>query len=129
MNVVDSLKKDLLELLKSFNIETDIANITVEKSKDPAHGDYASNIAMKFSRMAGKAPRDFASDLLNKINFSYVDHVEIAGPGFINFFLKNESLQNVISKLVKKSMSNSFLLTQLETSMSVLLEELLSVIL
>ena len=101
MNVVDTLKLDLKNLLGELGIQVNEADITIEKSKDPAHGDYASNVAMKFSRLSGKTPRDFAFDIVNHINFSYVDHVEIAGPGFINFFLKNESLQNVISKILK----------------------------
>ena len=102
MNIVEILKEDLAKILKELGIEVDASTLTVEKSKDPEHGDYASNIAMRFAKQAGKAPRDFASLIVSKINLDYVDHVEIAGPGFINFFLKNESLQNVVSKVLSE---------------------------
>lgn len=102
MNTVDILKSDLLKVLSEIGISATENDITVEKSKDPAHGDYASNVALKFSRMANKSPRDFANELTQKINFDYVDHLEVAGPGFINFFLKNESLQNVVSKILEE---------------------------
>lgn len=102
MNTVDILKSDLLKVLSGVGISATENDITVEKSKDPAHGDYASNVALKFSRMANKSPRDFANELTQKINFDYVDHLEVAGPGFINFFLKNESLQNVVSKILEE---------------------------
>ena len=102
MNTVDILKSDLLKVLSEVGISATENDITVEKSKDPAHGDYASNVALKFSRMANKSPRDFANELTQKINFDYVDHLEVAGPGFINFFLKNESLQNVVSKILEE---------------------------
>jgi len=102
MNTVDILKSDLLKVLSEVGISTTENDITVEKSKDLAHGDYASNVALKFSRMANKSPRDFANELTQKINFDYVDHLEVAGPGFINFFLKNESLQNVVSKILEE---------------------------
>lgn len=102
MNTVDILKSDLLKVLSEVGISATENDITVEKSKDPAHGDYASNVALKFSRMANKSPRDFANELTQKINFDYVDHLEVAGPGFINFFLKNESLQNIVSKILEE---------------------------
>ena len=102
MNIVELLKIDLAKLLNSFGIEANINDIIVEKTKDPTHGDYATNMAMKFARMASKNPREFASLLVEKIDFSYVDHIEVAGPGFINFFLKNESLQNVVKKVLSE---------------------------
>ena len=99
MNIVEVLKEDLAKILKEFGIEVEPSTLTIDKSKDPAHGDYATNIAMRFAKQVGKAPRDFASLFVEKIQLDYVDHVEIAGPGFINFFLKNESLQDVVKKV------------------------------
>lgn len=102
MNIVELIKLDVHKALASINIEVSLNDIVIEKSKDPSHGDYATNIALKFSRLAGKNPRDFASSLVNIMNFSYVDHLEIAGPGFINFFLKNDSLQSVVKKVLSE---------------------------
>ena len=96
MNIVEVIKLDVKKALASINVEVNLDDVVIEKSKDPIHGDYATNAALKFARLASKSPRDFASDLIKVINFSYVDHLEIAGPGFINFFLKNDSLQSVV---------------------------------
>ena len=101
MNIVEVIKTDVFNTLKSLGYEVSFDDVVIEKSKDTAHGDYASNVALKFSRLAKCSPRDFASTLATKMNFSYVDHLEIAGPGFINFFLKNESLQDVIRKVLE----------------------------
>ena len=90
MNIVELIRLDVHKALASINIEVNLNDVVIEKSKDPTHGDYATNVALKFSRLANKSPRDFASNLVNIMNFSYVDHLEIAGPGFINFFLKND---------------------------------------
>ena len=102
MNIVELIKLDVHKALASINIEVSLNDIVIEKSKDPAHGDYATNVALKFSRLANKSPRDFASNLVNIMNFDYVDHLEIAGPGFINFFLKNDSLQSVVKKVLSE---------------------------
>jgi len=100
MNIVEVIKNDVHKALASIGIEVSLNDVVIEKSKDTAHGDYATNVALKFSRLASKAPRDFANDLIKVMNFSYVDHLEIAGPGFINFFLKNDSLQSVVKKVL-----------------------------
>ncbi len=61
---------------------------TVERTRDPSHGDFASNIAMRLAKPARQAPRDIAAALVAGITDSpAVDKVEIAGPGFINFHL------------------------------------------
>ncbi len=59
--------------------------------KDPAHGDLACNVAMKISKVVGKNPRDTALLIKQQLESSVSDileKVEIAGPGFLNFYLK-----------------------------------------
>ena len=102
MNIVEALQKDLAALLNGLGAEIAPNAITIEKSKDPTHGDYATNIAMRFAKKLGKQNVEFASELVKLINFDYIDHLEVAGPGFINFFLKNESLQNVVGKVLSE---------------------------
>jgi arginyl-tRNA synthetase len=59
--------------------------LTVERPKNPEHGDYASNVAMQLGKRAGMAPRQFAELLAEKLrNDPAISAVEIAGPGFIN---------------------------------------------
>ena len=75
-------------------------NIQQALNEDPAHGDYASNIALKLARVFSKSPRDVATLIIDKINNDQIDHIEIAGPGFINFYMKNDSLANAVSKII-----------------------------
>ncbi|AMO74099.1 arginine--tRNA ligase [Pseudomonas citronellolis] len=62
-------------------------DIQVETTKDRSHGDYASNIAMMLAKPAGLKPRDLATQLVAALPANpQVAKVEIAGPGFLNFF-------------------------------------------
>ena len=61
--------------------------IMVENTKDKAHGDFATNIALMLAKPAGCAPRELAQKLVDALpQSSNVTQVDIAGPGFINFF-------------------------------------------
>ena len=61
---------------------------TIERTRDATHGDFASNIAMRLAKPLKKSPRDIAAGLIDALTSSdQVDKVEIAGPGFINFYL------------------------------------------
>ena len=61
---------------------------TMERTRDPSHGDFASNIAMRLAKPARRSPRDIAASIVEALADSpSVDKVEIAGPGFINFYL------------------------------------------
>ena len=68
-------------------------NIQVENCKDKAHGDFASNIAMMLAKSAGMKPRDLAQKLIEVLPLDeQINKVEIAGPGFLNFFQNSEAL-------------------------------------
>ena len=61
---------------------------TVERTRDPSHGDFASNIAMRLAKPARKNPREIAAQIVEALGDSEaVSKIEIAGPGFINFYL------------------------------------------
>ncbi len=61
---------------------------TIERTRDPSHGDFASNIAMRLAKPARMSPRDIAAKIIENIATNeQLDSVEIAGPGFINFHL------------------------------------------
>ena len=100
MDIIENLKLKLQSALSVLGQEASLNDIIIEKSKDEAHGDYASNVAMKFSKSFAKAPRDVAALLIEKIDMSGIDKVEIAGPGFINFFMKHDSLQAFVKKII-----------------------------
>lgn len=79
-----------------------IDEIQLERTRDQTHGDFACNIAMVLAKQAKTNPRKLASVLLDNLPDSeIIDHVDIAGPGFINFFLSKQSRLDVISKILQ----------------------------
>lgn len=102
MEIKELLKSKIVEVAKDLGVDASINDILIENSKDPTHGDYASNVAMKLARSFGKAPRDVASLIVEKLHLDEIDHIEIAGPGFINFFMKHDSITNIVSKIISE---------------------------
>ena len=100
MELKEVLKNKIQKALKELNVDLALDEIVIENSKDPTHGDYATNVAMKLARTFGKSPRDVASLIVEKIDKTQIDKIEIAGPGFINFYLKNDSLSDVVNKVI-----------------------------
>lgn len=77
------------------------AFIQVDATKDKQHGDFASNIALILAKPVQKKPREIAERIIQMLPPStHVEKVEIAGPGFINFFLSSQALTDVIAKLL-----------------------------
>ena len=67
--------------------------IQVENARDKTHGDFASNIAMMLAKPAGLKPRDLAEKLIAALPAdAQISKVEIAGPGFLNFFQNTQAL-------------------------------------
>src|SRR5690348_11743008 len=66
------------------------AAVELERPKDPAHGDFATNGALRSAKDAGKPPRALAEELAERIlGVDEVDSAEVAGPGFINLRLSD----------------------------------------
>lgn len=109
MNVLeqteDTLKQQIAHSVIKAELATaeDLPTILLEKPKDKAHGDFATNIAMQLARIAKKAPRQIADDIVEHLDQSKasIEKVEIAGPGFINFFMKNDFLGDVIPTILQ----------------------------
>lgn len=79
-------------------------NIMIEIPKDSTHGDYSTNIAMQLTRTLHKNPREIATAIVDSLDqeAAHVEKVEIAGPGFINFFMKNDALTSVITEVLSE---------------------------
>jgi len=74
----------------------------VERTRDPAHGDFACNVAMQLARPARRNPRQLAQAIVAALPPSeLVTKVEIAGPGFINFFLSPVAYQAEIARALE----------------------------
>lgn len=82
----------------------ELCDFTIEMPANRTHGDYAVNAAMVWARTFHKAPRIIAEVLVNNLDLtdSYIESFEIAGPGFINFFLKSEYYSDILLDVSKK---------------------------
>ncbi len=77
--------------------------IQVDNTRDKAHGDLATNLAMMLAKPAGKNPRELAQLLVDAIPASsLVEKTVIAGPGFINFYLSEESTSSLIQAVLEQ---------------------------
>jgi len=102
MNIELNLKQKIKKVFDDLGHPIAIEDIVIEHSRDTSHGDYASNVAMKNSRLFAKSPREVAQEIIKHLDMEDIEKVEIAGPGFINFFIKNDSLQAIIAKVVEQ---------------------------
>lgn len=100
MDNEETLKSLVQAALASLGLDVTVDDIIIERSKNPIHGDYATNAALKFAKSLGKNPRDLANELLGKIDDPSIEKTEIAGPGFINFFMKKDALAATIRRVL-----------------------------
>ncbi|OZU88475.1 arginine--tRNA ligase [Virgibacillus indicus] len=108
MNVLtqteDTLKQEIAASIIKANLtsEEELPEIILEKPKDKSHGDFAANIAMQLARIAKKAPRQIAAEIVENLDQTKasIEKVEIAGPGFINFFMKTDFLGEVVPAIL-----------------------------
>ena len=76
-------------------------SIQVTDTKDKAHGDFASNLALALGKQAGMNPRELAAQLIAALpGSSQLDKTEIAGPGFINFFIHSDALTATLEAML-----------------------------
>ncbi|MGL4219939.1 MAG: arginine--tRNA ligase [Shewanella sp.] len=100
---IQSLLEQTIESFKQQGIlPADFeARIQVDRTKDKSHGDLATNLAMMLTKAAGKNPRELAQLIIDNLPASaYVAKVEIAGPGFINFFIDDSALANQLQAAI-----------------------------
>lgn len=98
-----SIKFKLTELIKNslqkLNIETD--NIIIEKPSKKENGDYSSNIALTLTKKLHKSPLEIANMIKENIEYeNIISEIQIANPGFINFYLKKEFIKSYINKII-----------------------------
>ncbi len=110
MNIVEKVQENLKLEIKAAVIkanlatEEEIPDVILEYPKDKAHGDYSTNMAMQLARIAKKAPRKIAEELVENFDSSKasIEKIEIAGPGFINFFMNNQYLADLIPVILEE---------------------------
>lgn len=103
-NLENTLKEAILKACKElYGIDVNLDDINIEIPKDSSNGDYSSNFAMKSAKLLHKAPKMIADELVAKLSeTSILDKVEVAGPGFINFWIKKSDLASIINTIIKE---------------------------
>lgn len=95
------LEQALLNLKNQSILADDVAvNILLERTRDPQHGDFATNLAMLLAKPAKMNPRQLAEKLVAALpTDSAIAKVEIAGPGFINFFMDSSAQFDIVKQI------------------------------
>ena len=88
----------------AFNTENELNDFLVEVPSDRRHGDLAVNAALVWAKALRKAPRDIAADIVEnaQLDGTYIDRLEIAGPGFINIFLSDKYYADIVEDVLQK---------------------------
>ncbi|UOQ45310.1 arginine--tRNA ligase [Halobacillus salinarum] len=111
MNIVEKtelkLKEEIVRAVKAAGLagEDEMPAVVLEQPKDKAHGDYATNMAMQLARIAKKNPRAIAAELVEEFDKSKasIEKMEIAGPGFINFYMNNQYLTDLVPAIITEN--------------------------
>ena len=99
----EKLKKNITEALEKWGVSD--VSFSVEATNDETHGEYATNVAMVSAKILKTNPKALASELVSELSENLpkeIEKVEVAGPGFINFFLKREYFSDTVSHILKE---------------------------
>ncbi|HDR8340473.1 TPA: arginine--tRNA ligase [Bacillus cereus] len=108
MNSLEQVKGLIKEEIQAAVLKAELAteeqipNVVLESPKDKTNGDFSTNMAMQLARVAKKAPRMIAEELVANFDKAKasIEKIEIAGPGFINFYMDNSYLTDLIPTIV-----------------------------
>ena len=109
MNIVEQVQARLKEEITAAVLKAGLAtedqmpDVILELPKDKTHGDYSTNMAMRLTKIAKKAPKQVAEALIENFDQTKasIEKIEIAGPGFINFYMNNAYLTELIPAVLE----------------------------
>ncbi|MFD2673420.1 arginine--tRNA ligase [Marinicrinis sediminis] len=110
MSILGQVKQTLIQQIHqavdaaAIVDSTEIPDIQLEVPKEKEHGDFSTNIAMQLTRMAKRNPRQIAEAIVAKFQTGEagVSKIEIAGPGFINFYMDRSYLHQVLPEVLSQ---------------------------
>ena len=108
MNKIEqNLTNSIKEAIKKLYGVDDESLVMIEIPKENTNGDYSTNVAMRLARVAKKAPVMIANEVVKELKQTVKDYekIEVAGPGFINFFMKKSILADIINVVLDKKES------------------------
>ena len=105
MDIKDTLTEAIVAAAKSAIADGvfpdgELPKVVLEVPPQKEFGDFATNFAMQSARVFHKAPRQIAEELVKRIEGDWLDHAQIAGPGFLNFYLKGNVLYDSFQKIL-----------------------------
>ncbi|MDP9751200.1 arginine--tRNA ligase [Thermoanaerobacter pentosaceus] len=112
-NIIQKVKDEIKDMVTTaiknsvkeglINIES-IPEIEIEEPKEKQHGDLAINTAMIMAKQAKMSPKKIAEIIVSKMDTSntFIEKIEVAGPGFINFFLNDKFLEETLKLVYKR---------------------------
>ena len=126
------MKNELKKIIQKI-VEINV-DFSIEHPADLTHGDYSTNVAMVLSKQVGKNPRELADEIVKKIQqqievekqdpsinpIDYIEKVEVAGPGFINFYLEKNFFVSEIQKILH--LENNFGRNKILNGKTILIE-------
>ena len=93
-----SIKNKLQYIIKkSLPVDMDVNKIVIEIPKDKKNGDYSTNVAFLLTKELKSSPINIANDIIKNISDDMIDRIEVANPGFINFYINKDYLLNNIN--------------------------------
>lgn len=102
MNIETFLKNKILHAIKKIGLDIQEGEVVLEHPKDETRGDYATNAALQHAKRIGLKPRDLAAKIVEEIDRSGLIKIEIAGPGFLNFFIASNTLQAIVEDIISQ---------------------------
>ena len=100
------IEKSIRELQKEGEFPNfEIPEIKIEHPEEKAHGDYSTNVAMVIAKIAKRSPMEIANLINSTFNIqhsTFFEKIEVATPGFINFFISKEYLQGQVKEILKQ---------------------------
>ena len=99
------MKNDLIRTLETVleqigeenGIDFSNKKVSIQENKEKSHGDYASNLAMVVAKDLSQTPREVAENIISLLpSEDWIQKVNIAGPGFINFYLKKDTHNEIL---------------------------------
>ena len=104
-NIQNLLKQSLVALAEAGVVSEDTIpqTIAVDTPRRDGQGDYATGLALSIARHAGMKPRDLAAHIAEHVpQTEYIEKIEVAGPGFVNFFLSKRALTAIVEDILSQ---------------------------
>lgn len=101
--LADLVRNSAVQVLAARGLDDSVLpeKVTIERPRNPEHGDYATNLALQVAKKAGMKPRDFADALAEALSATDgIESAEVAGPGFLNLRLAADAQGQIVRQVL-----------------------------